>query len=178
MFEDLKEQPRKFWFKSPIGILAFLLGVAFAQYGRASAYIPLAAALLIGLAAKRALPNSRSAVVPALAVQGGHLVWVAVGCITQRVYVGFVDIIILSALLLWFCTTVSRSSAVALIAVQLVLLSLNLWQLLSFPAGSLEHRALTVHIVLRVLAILLTANTVWPMRFLRRTQEVSSMPGV
>ena len=145
---------------NPIGALAGIAGAvggyALASYSGANLLIPGVAAVVIGIIAAKALPADRKVIVPALAVQGGHLVWLALaGIILNAFWAVALDVMVLGVGLVWLAIRPGLGPILVCGIYQLFALILNVMNFSTVQPGSVAHRALLVHILLRVTAIAL-----------------------
>jgi hypothetical protein len=140
-------------FGSVAGILGAVGGWALSQYSGANLWIPAISAfvLLIVFAKTRVKPER---FVGAIAATGGHIVWfVAGGILTGQWSPVALDIALLAAGATWLWMRPALAAAVFLGVVQLGSLMWNTVTFISAEVGSAQHRALTVHCLLRVLAL-------------------------
>ncbi|MFV8749377.1 hypothetical protein ACNOYE_02370 [Nannocystaceae bacterium ST9] len=142
---------------NPLTLVGAVAGAAggwlFSQYAGASLWIPGIAALLLGLLFAKtpiAPPHFRGAI----AVTGGHVVWFIAGAaLTGTWEVVGIDVAVLLAAIALVWAKPSPTSGLILAAVQLVSLGINGFWLLAATFGSADHRALAVHVLFRVLAL-------------------------
>jgi hypothetical protein len=137
------------------GLAGAAAGWMFAEYTRASGWIPIGAAIvLLVVFAKTELKPKwfRGAIVLTLA----QVVWAAVAGVVEGVWGGVIgDIVVLLILtrLLWVRPGWFTASLLGL--VQLVSLAYNVHVIRQVPFGDAVHRVLTAHIVLRWMIIVL-----------------------
>jgi hypothetical protein len=92
--------------------------------------------------------------VAAAAVQGGHLLWIAVGLVViGALTVDLIDIAILLAGVVWLLARPGLAAVIVLTVYQAAALLINLAAFLAMPVGENLHRALLIHIIWRVLAL-------------------------
>ena len=92
--------------------------------------------------------------VGAIAVTAAHLAWFVAGAaILGNWSATLLDIVALAAGITWLWVRPGLASTLFLGAVQGLSLAANAYQLLTVPVGSAPHRALTVHVLFRVLAL-------------------------
>jgi len=137
-------------------IIAVAVGVAFGRYAGINFVIP---AILVGLAAllfSRTLPVRRRIALPSLAIQTGHMCWMALAVVLVPGGLSQVglDIAILAVLLLWLAISGGLIPAVLLIIYQLLSLAVNGGVAMQAGLASPKMAPLSVHMALRVLAIL------------------------
>jgi hypothetical protein len=91
----------------------------------------------------------------AISTTGGHVLWFLVGSFMTQIWAATaLDIVILSIGILWLWLRPGLAPAFFLGLVQLGSLACNAYLLTSNPFGSLEHKALTVHCIWRLIALL------------------------
>jgi hypothetical protein len=94
--------------------------------------------------------------VPAIAVQGGQGLWMLLGFIMLHlVDLNALDLVILPAGLTWLLVRPGIGPVIFLTAYQSMAFVLNLLKFLTASVGSTTHKALLVHLVFRVAAVLL-----------------------
>lgn len=136
------------------GVVGAAGGWALSQYAGAVLWVPgLATLVLLLLLSRPALRPKYF--LGAIVVTGGHLVWFLVASvITQDWLAVALDLMILSIGLVWLWVRPGLAPALFLGLVQAGSLVLNLWLLASQAPGSLPHKALTVHCLWRLMAII------------------------
>jgi hypothetical protein len=137
-------------------IVATVVGIAAGLYSGTHLLIPLALTGLVWWAARKLRPDRPSDFVAAAAVQAGHLLWIATGLIViGALTVDLVDIAILLIGVVWLLARPGLAPVIVLTVYQSLALLINLFAFLSFPVGDNLHRALLVHLLWRVLALIL-----------------------
>ena len=134
-------------------VVAIVVGLAAGVYSGIHLLIPL---VLTGLAwgAARLLPDRPTDFVLAAAVQVGHLLWITVGLVViGALTVDLVDIAILLAGSVWLFARPGLAPVVVLTVYQAVALLINVGAFLAMPIGHNLHRALLIHIIWRILAL-------------------------
>jgi hypothetical protein len=156
------------------GVVAAVFGFALATQLGANFMIPaLGAAIVWVVAWKTAAPGFRP-MIPAFAVQAGHGLWMLFGLVyLQRLDVTIIDLLILAGGLGWLWLRPGWPSVVFLTVFQLVALGVNLYFFEAVPEGSLEERALAVHILLRIVAVALLIRGI---RLLRQNSSTDPLP--
>ncbi|HSE02572.1 MAG TPA: hypothetical protein VLK35_00355 [Methylomirabilota bacterium] len=140
--------------KAPI-IVATVVAIAAGVYSGIHLLIPLAATGVVWWAARSLRPDRPADFVAAAAVQAGHLLWIAIGLVViGAVTVDLVDIAILLAGAVWLVTKPGRAAVIVLTVYQGAGLLINLAAFLAIPIGENLHRALLIHIIWRVLALI------------------------
>lgn len=143
------------------------------HYAGASLWIPGAATVLLLVLFTRT-PLRPKYFLGAITITGGHLVWFAVAAMIGNMWAAAaLDLVVPLAGILWLWLRPGLASALFLGLVQLVGLVFNAYQLGSNPVGSLPHKALTVHCIWRLLALI---GIVIGYLKLRRDQMAAASP--
>jgi hypothetical protein len=136
-------------------IVAILVGLAAGVYSGIHLLIPLVLTGLVWGVARRLLPDRPTDFVTAAAVQVGHLLWIVVGLVViGALTVDLVDIAILLAGSVWLLAKPGLAPVVVLTVYQAVALLINVGAFLAMPIGHNLHRALLIHIIWRILALI------------------------
>jgi hypothetical protein len=135
---------------------AGVVGLAAGIYAGTHLLIPLVPTALLWWVGRRLLPDRPADFVGAAAVQLGHMLWIGVGLIViGRLTVDLADIAILLVGSLWLLIRPGLAPVVTLTVYQGAALLLNLAAFLAMPVGHNLHRALLIHLIWRVLALIL-----------------------
>jgi hypothetical protein len=155
------------------GIVGAVIGAVVANYSWAQMLVPLAVTIpLLVLFAKTPLKPPRFG--GAIAVTIGHVAWFAVGAALTGAWTSVaLDIALLTAAVAFLWARPSIASAVVLGAIELASLVFNVVLILDAALFSAGHRALTVHILLRVIVLAALAMSVLS---LRTKQEPAATP--
>jgi hypothetical protein len=142
---------------SPASITASVGGLALGAYATINLMFPAAFAVVGWLALRNMAPSAKQPAVPSLAWQFGQLGWFILGAALAPTVLKqiWLDIAILAGLMIWFYLSVGRIAAWVLIAYQAASSLVNAWAFLHAPLDSSTDKALAVHIVWRVTAIVL-----------------------
>ena len=136
------------------GIAGAAGGWALSHYAGPSLWIPGIATILLLLIFTKT-PLRPKFFLGAITTTGGHVIWFLVASFIAQIWAATVlDIAILSIGILWLWLRPSLAAALFLGLVQLGSLAYNAYLLSSNPVGSLPHKALTVHCVWRLIALL------------------------
>ena len=136
-------------------IVATVIGIAAGAYSGIHLLIPLVLTGLAWWAARKLLPDRPSDFVAAAAVQAGHLLWIAIGLVViGALTVDLVDIAILIVGVVWLLTKPGLAAVIVLTVYQAAALLINLAAFVAMPIGENLHRALLIHIIWRVLALI------------------------
>ena len=135
------------------GVVGAAGGWALSSYVGANLWIPALAGLLLGLlfAKTRLRPPHFAA---AVAVTGAHAIWMLAGAFfTGQWGPVMVDVVAMLAAIVLIWARPSLTTALVLGLLQLAALGYNLYVLFQTEISSPMHRALTMHVVLRVIAV-------------------------
>jgi len=137
-------------------IVATVVGIAVGVYSGTHLLIPLALTGVVWWVVRKCLPDRPGVLVAAAAVQAGHLLWIAVGLIViGRLTVDLLDIAILLIGVVWLLARPGLAPVIVLTVYQSLAILIGLFAFLGFPVGHNLHRALLVHLLWRVLALIL-----------------------
>ena len=151
-------------------IVATVMGIAAGVYSGVHLLIPLVLTGLVWWAARKLLPDRPPDFVAAAAVQAGHLLWIAIGLVViGALTVDLVDIAILLIGVVWLLAKPGLVPVIVMTVYQAVALLISLFAFLNFPIGATLHRALFIHLIWRVLALIL----MW--RGYGRTQQAAEL---
>ena len=144
---------------STLGAIGAMVGWAVGRYSGASFLIPFIATVIVLLIAKKWLDVGRKPILMAFSVQAGYLAWLLLGAIVTRGFGGaFIDIAWLTAGLVWLLSKPGAGPLYFLVAYQVLMLLVNVAAFFHATFGSLAHRALLVHIIWRVMALIFMAT--------------------
>ena len=147
----------------PVGVmLTFWLG-----YNALNVIVLAAGAVAAGLVARRSLPARAQPLVFAIAVQGGHAVWLLAGALVLGQWGGLIDVLALAVPLVWLGRRPERRPAQVLLAVHAVETVLHFYQWARSPEPALQIPWLVSHVSLRLAGALLTVRalqTIWRRR--------------
>lgn len=146
------------------GLVGAAGGWTFSEYCGSSIWIPGAVCvLLLLLFAKTSFKPKYFA--GSIAIISGHVVWFAVAAvISKSVAAVGLDILFLSAGIIWLWLRPGLGAAIYLATIQLLSLSLNVYSLSGVAFGSTDHRALVAHIVFRSIAVVALGVGYWRLR--------------
>lgn len=137
-------------------IIGGVIGTALGRYSGISLLIPVVITLVAAWVLSRVVAERTRPIVPAIAVQLGQFGWLIVGALILQTIEGvWIDAVILTIGLLWLIAQSGIFPVMLLALYQVLGLAMNVLAWLAVPLGSAEHRALLVHIILRVLALVL-----------------------
>ena len=133
-----------------------VIAIAVGVYSGVHLLIPLVSSGLIWWALRKLLPDRSPDFAAAAAVQAGHLLWIAIGLVViGALTVDLVDIAILLIGVGWLLARPGLAPVIVLTVYQALALLINLFAFLNFPVGHALHRALLVHFLWRILALVL-----------------------
>lgn len=139
-------------------VLGGAAGIAAGNYMGINLLIPALALFAIWYVGGKHLRPAQPAYLPACAIQGAHGAWVLVGMAILGAWgANLVDVAVLGFGVTWLWFAPSIWPVVLLTLFQAVALFFNGEAIFQHPVGSAEHRALSLHIGLRVAAL----GTMW-----------------
>jgi hypothetical protein len=142
-----------------------VVGGAVGMYSGINLLIPLGGAFLCGWIAYKLAMEEVKPMVPAIAVQGGQGLWMLFGFVVLHVLnQNMIDIAILALGLSWLLLRPGVAPVILLVAYQILASAVNLTGFLAASVGSTAHKALLVHLVFRVAAVVLMVNGLQQMR--------------
>jgi hypothetical protein len=148
-------------------VLGGVLGVALARYSGASLVIPLFGAVLAWPIATKVISGSAKHFVPAISVEAGHLLWFLAGLLAMGAagiaQVG-IDFVVMIGGILWLVVRPGIWPSGILVGWQGFGLLYNVFTLSTTEIGSIGHRALVVHISIRVVTLYLLATGISALR--------------
>jgi hypothetical protein len=137
------------------GLAGTVVGGALGVYAGINLLIPLAAAFMCGWIAYKLAKEEAKPMVPAIAIQGGQGLWMLFGFVMLHlVNLNALDLVILAAGLTWLLVRPGVGPVIFLTAYQSIAFVVNLLTFLTATVGSTTHKALLVHLVFRVAAVL------------------------
>lgn len=132
------------------------VAIALGVYSGVHLFLPLGATVLAWWVGTRILPESRREVLPAAAVQAGHLLWLAFGQVVGRgLDRGVIDLVILAIGVAWLVARPGLAPILLLTLYQVWALATNGAAFIRAEPGTLAQRALLIHIIWRLLALAL-----------------------
>ena len=137
------------------GLASAAGGWALSQYCGIALFLPGAAALLLLLLFVKT-PLHPKYFKGAIAVTTGHVISFVIGSALADLWASTaIDIVVLSAGVIWLWAKPGLAPVLFLGIVQLISLAVNVFSLTSAAFGDFAHRALTAHCLIRLLAIIL-----------------------
>lgn len=136
------------------GVVASLLGGAVGIYAGIHVLIPAIGAAAIWLLGSKLLRPAKPAFLPAISTQAGHALWLFVGAAIVGSWdatIGDLVILLIGLVWLWFKPNIWPLAILCIY--QIGSLGVNSYMFSQQQFGSVSHKALVVHIALRVLAL-------------------------
>lgn len=153
------------------GIIGAVGGWALSHYTGPALWIPGFATLLLFLLFTKT-PLRPKYFLGAIVITGGHVVWFVVASVIAQVWaLTALDIVVLTVGLVWLWVRPSLAAALFLGVVQLGSLAYSGYLISAQPFGSPAHKALTVHCLWRLLALIALVVGYLRMRRERLTGE-------
>lgn len=148
------------------GTGAALVGAAIGQYSGLALLIPLGAAAAFWAITSKTATGTTKVVHPAVAVQVGHVVWFFVAAFSSPAALSSIwfDILLMTGGLIWLYLKPGLGPIVLLTAWQALALLINVQALVEASIGTAAHKALLVHVALRITAIYLMVTTIAVLR--------------
>jgi len=132
------------------------VGLGVGRYAGFALLFPAGFALLVGWVLSKTVPARSKPIIPASAVQAGQALWMLLGMvILARFDLTLIDFVILTAGAVWLAFWPSVIVVGVLICYQTVRLAVNGLAFAEATPNTDLHKALLVHLVLRVAAVAL-----------------------
>lgn len=136
------------------GLVASVVGGAFGIYSGFNLVIPLAFSGAVWYLGSKPLRLRDVEYLPAVAIQAGHLLWLALGmAILGSMGANVIDLVVLSTGVAWLWIRPSLWPVVFLSVFQAIALAVNVAAIAVEPVASAMHKGLVVHIAFRVAAL-------------------------
>jgi hypothetical protein len=140
--------------KKALQTLGGIVGAGLGIYSGIHVMIPIVAASGAWWVGKKFLPPARLPFLPAIAVQTGHLFWILLGVLyLGRLDEGLIDVVVLGVGLSWLIVRPGLGPLILLTLFQAAALVANGYLFAEADFGTNQHKALLIHIVLRVVAL-------------------------
>jgi hypothetical protein len=139
---------------SVTGVIGGIGGVALGSYVGVNMLIPFASAAFLWWLLNRSMQGPARAFVSASAIQGGHTIWMLLGVLSVGTggYELF-DVVLVAGGLAWLLVAPGPGPVFVLALYQAVALLINLNGLVGLQVGTFVHRAVVMHVALRVSAL-------------------------
>jgi hypothetical protein len=149
----IKEKKKTNPLTSVAGLAGAAAGWGLSHYCGLSIWIPGAVAILLLVIFYKS-PIRPKRFTGAIATTGAHIAWFVIGSTIAGIWSAtLLDIILLSAAIIWLWLRPGIAAVLFLGALQVVSLLLNGLSLSSAPIGSVASRALVAHCVFRLIAL-------------------------
>lgn len=136
------------------GVIASLLGGVVGMYAGVHVLVPAIGAAVTWLLGSKVLRPVQPAYLPAICTQVGHALWLLIGSAIIGSWDATIgDLVIMSVGLIWLWLRPSIWPLAILCMYQIGCLGANSHLIWQQQVGSVAHKALVVHIALRVLAL-------------------------
>lgn len=160
-----------------LGVVAWIGGAAVGTYSGINLLIPLAGTGLVWWAGKRYLNETKKPILASLSVNAGHFLWLCIGLATLGA-TGLAqlggDIIIYAVGLLWLFLRPGNGPIYLLGIFQIVAVGLIGSAFAETAVGTAAHKALLVHIIWRILAIVFLARLWLRLRSTKAPEQVNA----
>ncbi|MCO5167512.1 MAG: hypothetical protein M9894_14290 [Planctomycetes bacterium] len=143
-----------------VGLLAGLGGAALGKYAGVNLLIVGVAGVLCAGLARVVLPQGRRGFAIPLGVMGGHAGWMALGLLMVGPTGALLDLAVMGGAGLWLALAPGLGPVLLLTGFEAFGVAVNGHAIIGFPLGSPEHRALSLHLALRLGAVF-TAWAAW-----------------
>jgi hypothetical protein len=137
---------------TPGGVAGALIGVLFSRYAGVNVVVPIVGAIVIAWIIKK-VRETPFPMAGAVALQGGHVLWLALAVVVTRATSMMVETVLFAAAVAWLYFKPRLPAVIVLCTYQVVGLTLNVMSFRAVPLDSSDARALSVHIAFRVLSI-------------------------
>jgi len=154
----MEEKAKKQSTREKIGTgIGWIVGGAIGYYTQLNLLIPLGLALLSGWCVNKMIKSPFSkAMIPSFAVQLGQVLWVLLAFLLVGVQVSILlEVVLVTIVLVWLLMRPSLTPVILLSTYQILSFVGNLYQFISVSFGTTEHKALLVHLIIRILAVFL-----------------------
>lgn len=161
---------------NPVARLGGLAGGVVGWYAGLNLLVPVVGGLALAFAAKAALPADRKPFLPAIAIVGGHACWFVVGALVVGGWGPVaLDLTLLAVSLLWLSAAPGLGPVLLLCAYEVMALVVNGLAISEKAFRSMEHKALTAHLLLSALggAAAITGWLAW-----RKAASAEAAPAV
>lgn len=137
-------------------LIGSLLGIAIGKYSWAQLWLPSLSAWLIFFLGKKFIPLNKKHWLLPLSIQMGHFSWLFVGFLfigeNQALEI-LPDIIIMFGAIVWLYLKPGFWPFAVLMGYQVISTLLNAYVFLNVEFGTLPHKAILIHIIFRLAAI-------------------------
>jgi hypothetical protein len=136
------------------GIGGAIAGIAVGRYTGLNLLIPTGLAILVGWICSKLLTGPSKTFLVAFAIQAGHGLWMLLGAVLLKAYAPVaLDLAIYVIGLAWLVYRPGIAPVVLLSLFQAIAIAVNLAQFLAAEIGTNNHKALLVHLIFRITAV-------------------------
>jgi hypothetical protein len=157
--------PQKIKLKPQDWAIALATGLLGAYVG-AAMFIPAALGTGTWYLGNKLLKPAVPAYLMAIAIMSGQLLWMIVGIAILGTWLPplIIELIVFAIGIIWLWVRPSIAPVVGLTIYEAGALAINIMGILNLEMGSPEHKAMIVHILLRIAALLCLWIAYWPTR--------------
>jgi hypothetical protein len=131
-----------------------IVGGVIGNYSGINLVIPAVIAAGAWWIGKKKMRPAKLSYLPAIAVQTGHLMWIFLGIVMiGALGLALVDVVVLLIGITWLVLKPSIGPLIFLTLFQALAFAMNVITIAEVAVGSNPHKALVVHLILRVLAV-------------------------
>jgi hypothetical protein len=142
-------------------LIVTLVAVYFvASYAGIHLFWPLGTALIIGVAGFKLLARPRWLCLPTGAISGGYAVWLITLALIGKDYPLLVCGTVIATAAAWLILQPNWIAVLILLAMHIYVLSFDLRQLGQHFFFSKEHRALSAHVIVHIIAVVMLAFSI------------------
>jgi hypothetical protein len=135
-------------------VAASIGGMGIGIYTGASFLVPAAAAAGVWYVGSKFLKPRIPLFLPSIALLAGHLAWMAIGTALVNAWeANFLDIALMVAFLAWLWFRPNLACVIALTIFETLAFIVNVLAISEVAIGAMEHRALALHVILRLAII-------------------------
>lgn len=151
------------------GAIGMAAGGLVGAYAGMSLLLPLSGAAAAWWIGRKVIPEPSHSVIPALAVQAGHALWITLGlAMLGTLDANALDPVILLVGVAWLSARPSNGPIYLLAVFQTIGLGINAAAFLDAAVGTAAHKGLLVHLMLRAVALFLLGQLWFQLRKTKR----------
>jgi len=153
----MEEKAKEESIKDKIGTgIGWVIGGAIGYYTGLNFLIPFGLALLSGWIANKIIKSSFSkAMIPAFAVQCGQMLWMFLAILWGYPASIIIELILVIIVLVWLLMRPSLIPVILLSIYQIIGFVDSILKFISYSFGTPEHKALLIHLIIRIVAVFL-----------------------
>jgi len=154
MTEDAQQPPKQSVLAMIFGGIGALIGVVVGRYAGFALVIPAAFGLMVGWILSMTVPATSKPVVPASAIQAGHGLWMLLGMVLLSMFgLNLIECAAMIGGAIWLAYSPSVIIVALLICYQAVGIVINGMAFAEATRNTDIHKALMVHLFLRLAAV-------------------------